>query len=435
MSTDSQVGRSLGLLGATGVGVGAIVGGGILALAGVAYATTGPGAVVAFALNGLIALLTVFSFAEVSTAFPESGGSYVFARRVLTIQAAFAVGWVVWFASIVAAVLYALGFAAYGVVVVEELWRVVLGESPPWLTSRPTVILLALGATAFYTFSLFRKSTGGGQWATAGKVIVFVVLICGGVWALSTRSLTTVSTNLSPFFPGGAVGVIQAMGFTFIALQGYDLIAAVAGEVRDPGRVLPRAMFGSLGIALAIYLPLLFFIPAVGVQPGQSIVEMSAEHPETLIAVAAENFLGPLGFWLVMVAAVLSMLSALYANLLAALRVALAMARDRTLPPFFGQIGQHRGTPTAAISISAGFVAIILIVIPDIAAAGAAASLIFLISFALAHWTCILTRLRQRGSSQQTAFRGPWFPLLPVTGVVSCTSLAIFQGSQYLSQG
>jgi len=69
--------RSLGLPGATGVGVGAIVGGGILALAGVAFVLTGPGALVAFALNGVIALLTVFSFAEMATAFPESGGAYV----------------------------------------------------------------------------------------------------------------------------------------------------------------------------------------------------------------------------------------------------------------------------------------------------------------------------------------------------------------------
>ncbi len=103
--------RHLGLFGATGVGVGAIVGGGILALAGVAFATTGPSAMLAFALNGLIALLTALSFAELSSKFPQSGGPYAFAKKVLSVEAAFAVGWVVWFASIVAAVLYATGFA------------------------------------------------------------------------------------------------------------------------------------------------------------------------------------------------------------------------------------------------------------------------------------------------------------------------------------
>lgn len=67
--------RTIGLAAATGVGVGAIVGGGILALAGVAFATTGPAALVAFALNGFIAVLTALSFAEMSTSFPESGGT------------------------------------------------------------------------------------------------------------------------------------------------------------------------------------------------------------------------------------------------------------------------------------------------------------------------------------------------------------------------
>jgi amino acid transporter len=73
--------RHLGLVAATGVGVGAIVGGGILALAGVAFATTGPAAILAFGLNGVIALLTALSFAEMSSKFPESGGTYTFARK------------------------------------------------------------------------------------------------------------------------------------------------------------------------------------------------------------------------------------------------------------------------------------------------------------------------------------------------------------------
>ena len=105
--------RHIGLLGATGVGVGAIVGGGILVLAGAAFAATGPAAIIAFAVNGVIAILTALSFAEMSATFPESGGAYTFAKKVLSVRAAFGVGWVLWFAYIVAGVLYALGFADY----------------------------------------------------------------------------------------------------------------------------------------------------------------------------------------------------------------------------------------------------------------------------------------------------------------------------------
>ncbi|MEO6872349.1 MAG: amino acid permease, partial [Chthoniobacterales bacterium] len=79
-----------------------------MALAGAAFSATGPSAVLAFALNGIIALLTALSFSEMAAAFPESGGTYTFAKKVLNVRIAFAVGWVVWFASLIAAVLYAL---------------------------------------------------------------------------------------------------------------------------------------------------------------------------------------------------------------------------------------------------------------------------------------------------------------------------------------
>ncbi|MYH11022.1 MAG: amino acid permease, partial [Gemmatimonadales bacterium] len=95
----------MGLYGATALGVGATVGGGILALAGVAFATAGPAAILAFAFNGGIAFLTAMSFARLARRFPESGGIYTYAKKVLSIEVAFIVGWVVWFASIVAGVL------------------------------------------------------------------------------------------------------------------------------------------------------------------------------------------------------------------------------------------------------------------------------------------------------------------------------------------
>lgn len=418
--------RSIGFWGATGIGVGAIVGGGILALAGVAFAATGPSAMLAFALNGVIAFLTVLSFAEMSSAFPESGGTYSFARKVLKAEAAFLVGWVVWMASIVASVLYALGFAAYAATAVGAIWQAIFGEGALWLGERGGLITLAAAATLFYGLGLARSSDAGGQWATVGKVTVFVILIAGGLWVLSHRSPASAVSNLKPFFAGGSLGLFQAMGFTFIALQGFDLIAAVGGEVRDPRRTIPRAMVLSLGTALAIYLPLLLVITTVGVAEGDSIVEMSRQNPATVVAVAAGNFLGPFGFWLVIIAAVLSMLSALHANLLAASRVALTMARDRSLPQGIGSVHATRGTPMKAIAATIAVVLAILLVVPDVATAGAAASLVFLLSFAIAHGTNILTKTR--GGVTAATFRVPWFPLVPVVGGGACLALAAFQG-------
>jgi len=425
MQSNQDMGRSLGLWGATGVGVGAIVGGGILALAGVAYVTTGPSAILAFALNGAIAFLTALCFAEMSAALPLSGGTYTFAKRVLTVETAFVVGWIVWFASIVAAVLYALGFAAYTAMVLDRVFEA-LAVAPAFsLSGRFFLAALALLATAFYTLGLVRRAGGGSQWPTVGKVLVFAVLIIGGAWALAQQPASAFGERLTPFFIDGPRGLVAAMGYTFIALQGFDLIAAVAGEVKDPGRNIPRAMMLSLGLALAIYLPFLLIIAVAGVGPGESIVSLSAADPATVVARATERYLGAFGFWLVIVAAILSMLSGLQANLFAASRLAFTMARDRTLPSPLGKIRADTGTPALAAVATASVVAVTIIAIPDVASAGAAASLVFLISFALVHWTNVLMRRRTAASS--LPFKVPFFPLVPAVGGASCAALALMQ--------
>ncbi len=431
--TDSSSGRHLGLFGATAIGVGAIVGGGILALAGVAFASAGPGAMLAFAANGVIAIITALSFAEMSARFPESGGTYTFAKKVLSVQAAFMVGWVVWFASIVAAVLYALGFATFAMLIVERLASGLGHDLPAWMSGRMPILALALAATAAYTASLVRRSQGGGRIETIGKIVVFMILIVAGVWVLFGRPEGTISSGMTPFLPFGLAGLAQAMGYTFIALQGFDLIAAVGGEVRDPGRTIPRAMLLSLAVALAVYLPLLFVLATAGVPADSTIGEMASQSPDAVVAVAVEHYLGSVGFWLVMVAAVLSMLSALQANLYAASRIALTMARDRNLPAHWSHLDRTHHTPANAVMATAVPVAVTLAVLPDVAAAGAVSSLIFLLAFAFVHGMSILAR--QRVGNDDLAFRVPLFPVVPALGGLACLALAIFQGIVVPSAG
>ncbi len=409
--------RHIGLFGATAIGVGAIVGGGVLALAGVAFAVTGPGAILAFALNGGIAFLTAVSFAELATRFPQSGGTYTYAKRVLSIEVAFVVGWVVWFASIVAGVLYALGFAAFAG---DGLARglTLLGHEATWLSDPLVRVAIALAATAAYAATLVRSAGGGGNAATVGKVVVFAILIAGGAWAWLRTPANELVGRLDPFLTAGPTGLVQAMGYSFIALQGFDLIAAVGGEVRDPAKNLPRSMYFSLTIALAVYLPLLFLIATVGAPPDSTIGAAAAANPEGVVAEAAERFIGPSGYWLVIGAGVLSMLSALQANLLGASRVAFAMARDRTLPRRLGRMRRASGTPAIAVLVTAVMMAIVIALVGDVSAAGAASSLIFLISFAMVHWAAILARRRSQDHR---------LPVIPALGAILCLALAVFQ--------
>ena len=273
---------------------------------------------------------------------------------------------------------------------------------------------------------LMCKPAGGGRWANVGKLLAFAILIAFGLWAACGRPEAELAAGLQPFFAGGAGGLFSAMGLTFFALQGFDLIAAVAGEVRDPARTIPRAMLSSLGIGLAVYLPFLVVTAVAGIQPGQSLAAAGGEHGETFVAVAVQNYLGPFGYWLVMAAGVLSMASALQANLFAASRVAMAMAGDRTLPPVLARVNPRSHTPLAAVVVTAVLVVAILLVIPDVTVAGAASSLIFLLTFAVAHWIAIL--VRQRSGQRPPPFRSPWYPAVPVLGGVACLTLAVYQG-------
>ena len=416
--------RHIGLLRATSLGVGAIVGGGVLALAGTAFATAGPSAILTFALNGAIALATVASFVQLARRFPESGGIYAYAKKVFSIEVAFLVGWVVWFASVLAGVLYALGFAAF---TAQGLARL-LGNLGLGGWSSFVEPVIALGATGGYALLLTRRAAGGGDTATVGKVVVLLAIVIGGMVAWVTSSDGEAWDRLSPFAAAGPLGVLQAMGFTFIALQGFDLIAAVGGEVRDPRKNIPRSMYISLGIALLIYIPLLVVLATVGA-PAGGIQGAAQANPEGLVAESAERFLGVAGYWLVILAGALSMLSALHANLFAASRVAFSMARDRTLPQRMGSL-TARGTPALAVVVTGVLMIVLVLTVGDVASAGAASSLIFLMAFFVVHLAAALVRSRTRLSAE-TGERGRPYrsipPLLPVAGGIACLGLAVFQ--------
>lgn len=399
-----------------------MVGGGILALAGVAFAVSGPSAILAFVLNGLIALITALSFAEMAAANPQNGGTYTYAKKVFTVQVAFGVGWVVWFASLVAAVLYALGFGAFAMFALQQVPH----ETVSGLFNKPVMAtVLGLGALVFYTLQLLRSNGGGGAFANIAKLSVFAILIAGGLAATIQMPFGEIKGSFEPFFGGGFTGLLAAMGFTFIALQGFDLIASAAGEIKKPEKTIPKAMIATIAVGLTIYLPLLFVVMSAGIPSGESVMAMSAENPETIIAIAAQNFLGAFGFWFVLVAGIFSMLSALQANLFAASRIALSMANDRTLSHHLAVIHKEKGTPVPAILVTAGIVGVLILVLPDVAAAGAASSLIFLITFALGN--IIMMLMRSRSFAKSETFRVPFFPYLPIIGMLACFGLAFFQ--------
>ncbi len=406
-----------------------MVGGGILALAGVGFSVSGPSAILAFVLNGLIAFVTALSFAEMAASNPQSGGTYTYAKKALTVNVAFGVGWIVWFASLVAAVLYALGFGAFAYFAVQQFI-----PEDHFLNSLPGITtVLGITAMLFYTIRLIRSKGSGGLIPNIVKLTVFTVLIAGGLAVMVQRPFAEVAQGFQPFFSDGFFGLLAAMGYTFIAMQGFDLIASAAGEIKDPERTIPKAMLATLAVGIAIYIPLLIMVATIGMAPGESITEVSTAYPETVVAIAAENYLGAFGFWLVIIGGIFSMLSALQANLFAASRIALAMAKDRTLHYRLSKIHKTHGTPVNAVILTGLIVGLLILVLPDVAAAGAASSLIFLITFALAQVINIL--MRKRSFKKSETFRIPFYPSLPIGGTVACIGLALFQAVAEPSAG
>jgi nucleotide-binding universal stress UspA family protein len=225
----------------------------------------------------------------------------------------------------------------------------------------------------------------------------------------------------------GVAGVLAAMGYTFIALEGFEVIASVAEEVRDPGRTIPRAMFASIGTTLVIYLGLLFCVLNVGgPADGTPAWRELGTRGEAAMAVAARRFMGASGGTVVVAAGLLSTFSALAATVLAASRVSFSMARDRALPRVLSALGGRTHTPVTALVASGALVLVVIGVTGNVEVAGAAASLIFLLSFALTNAAGLLVRFRGGATA---AYRAPFYPALPILGMTACLGLAVFQAA------
>lgn len=410
--------RDIGLLQATSHGVGAIVGGGVLILGGLALETTGASAFLAFGLNGLIALITALSFAELTSRFPESGGVYTFAKRIWSVRLAFLFGWILWLAHLVTALLYSIGFAAY---LAEALSSLGLKSSPLVLAIFAAVSIVA------YSLKLAYTTASSPKFENLAKLVLFFVLIIGGAVQIFGQTGKTLSDSLNPFFSAGLNGFGATMGLTFIALQGFEVIAGISSRLKEPSKNAPRAMVGSILIGLAVYLPLLFVVAALGAPEGQTISTWCESNPSTCLAVSAQNFMGTLGYWIVVAAALFSTLSALQANLLAASGLVHRMAEDRTFIRPLSMYHQRLNTPVAAISLNFFILILFLGFVRTVDVAGSAASLIFLIIYSLTHILCLNSRSRDVTIAEEY-YHSPLHPWLPLVGSSLCFGLAFFQG-------
>ncbi len=418
--------RNLGLFDASMIGIGAMIGAGIFVLTGIAAGEAGPAALLSFALNGFVTLLTALSYAELASAYPKAGGGYAYIKKAFPGPAGFASGWMLWFCYIIACALYARGFGSYFWEFVQTYFPVLSNVVHDAAGHRgPALSMTVLVGTVFVLINIRGTALTGNveNVITMAKIVILGIFIIYGLKQIFHLPIQA-AASFKPFFPNGFSGVVMAMGLTFIAFEGYDLIATVAEEIKSPEKTIPRATMISLAVTVVIYLLILVVcIGAIRPETGTSW-QFLGRYQETAIAKAAENFMPFFGIALIIFGGLLSTISALNATILASSRVAFSMSRDKMLPLSLCRIHPDYRTPHLAIAVTGVIVLAIALLFP-IHVIGSAASVMFLLTFALVNLSLIA--LRRKFPELKGGFRVPLYPVTPIAAIVLNLVLAIYQ--------
>ena len=424
MANDSpisgELSRDLSLFHITMMGLGMMIGAGVFVGIGICMGGAGPGGLlVAFALNGLIALFSAMSFAELSSAIPRAGGAYNFARIGFGRGTSFIAGWMEWLASSAAGGFYAVTFAKYTVGFFAGLG--LLDWLPVSLPAFEKVV--AAAAAGLFIFINYRGSSETGKIGalfTVGQMVF--VLAVGAVGIIVAAAEPQRLDNFKPFIhPDGWWKLLGVMGVIYVAFEGFEVIAQAGDETVDPKRNIPKAMLYSVLIVTVTYVAVAF-ASVVAVRSadigGQEPWRYVGRDPEIGFQKAVEQLMPSrfFGNLLVTLAVIFSATSALNATIYSATRASYALGRDGMLPSYLARISKTRKTPSGALSVSAVLVLLVAVGLPP-KHAGATASIMFLFLFFLVN-LCVIRIRRNMGDELHYGYLMPLFPLFPLLAIV-----------------
>ncbi len=405
----------------TMIGVGGMIGAGIFVLTGIAAGEAGAAVILVFLLNGLVTSLTAMSYAELGSVLPGAGGGYIFIKEAMGGTAGFLAGWMSWFAQAVAGSLYGLAFGRFAAELIELTAFPNFGLTVDQLS-------LAFMTIIIITF-IFINSWGASETAAAGniltltKIAILGVLVAFGLAAIAGTDLSQAEIS-TDFFSHGVIGVLSAMGLTFIAFEGYEIIAQSGEEVINPKRNIPIAIFASIAIAVVIYILVAFVAMGATTAPaGITVSAYLGEQGEVaIIEVASQVFPFGIGALVLLIAGLASTTSALNATTYAASRVSFAMGRESNLPSLFAKVHPRRHTPYWAV-VFTGILMIAMAWTLPIADIAAAASIMFLLLFMQVNLAVLF--LRRSRPELDRGFKVPLFPFLPLVAIVTNALLAL----------
>jgi len=329
--------RALSAFDVTCIGLNAIVGSGIYLFPGKLAAALGPASTLAWVVTGLLCLPLAFSFAALGAHEDRTGGPFRYTELAFGVRPAFVVGWCAWVTSAVSWAAVASGLPSYLGSFVPAL-----GAGAPALLVSGLVIL-ALGALNVRGVKLGARVTNA---LTIGKLVPLALFVGVGLFLVKPE-------RFAPFAPQG-LGAMPALALmTMFAYQGFEVVGVPVGEVRDPRRLVPRAVVASILLSALLYVLVQVVFVGVGARAS------AAPLPD-----AAALILGGAGSTLLALGGLVSMLGFNAGTALCAPRYLQALAEERLLPPQLALVHSRFGTPAAAV-IATTLVTLLLMLLLD----------------------------------------------------------------------
>lgn len=330
--------REIGTAGAILLGLGSMVGTGVFVSIGIAAGVAGPSLIAATVLAALIATANGLSSAQLAAAHPVSGGTYEYGYLWLSPALGFTAGWLFLLAKSASAATAALGFGGY-------LLDLVGAPRQGWLI--PLAIAGAVAITAFVA--------GGIRRSNRGNAVVVGVTLAGLIFLVVAAVPVVIPAglgNFRPFLPDASTGadgagaLLHGAALMFVAFTGYGRIATLGEEVREPKRVIPRAVILTMVVVTLLYLAVGFAgIGVLGADGFGRAAERTAAPLEAVAAALGTPLLGQV----IAIAAITAMMGVLLNLVLGLSRVLLAMARRGDAPAFLKRIDTERASPVASV--------------------------------------------------------------------------------------
>ncbi|MFL6831140.1 MAG: APC family permease [Xanthobacteraceae bacterium] len=387
----------IGMMAAVSIGIGGMVGAGIFSILGVVAQAAGNAMWLAFAIGGVVALLSTYSYAKLGATFPSAGGAVHFLVKSFGDGVlAGGLNLFMWAGYIISLALYATAFGGYAATFVTTAASPLLVKS------------LAVAAVVLLTLVNAFGARLMGRWETvivAVKLAILVLFAAVGVWFIRPG-------YLSPELWPESTSILFGAGVLFIGYEGFGLVTNAAGDMRDPRKMLPRALYTSVLLVIALYL-------AVSLTVTGNLSDYEIEQSKDYaLAEAAKPFLGQFGFRLIAIAALFSTASAINATLFGAANVCYMIARDGGLPAGLSRT-EWRGATGGLVLTAALVLAVMLSFdLSGIAMMGSAAFLLIYAAVNAGH----LKVLKQTGANAPLV----WLSLLTCLAmfVVLCAYIA-----------